>query len=97
MVVESLFASAVCTKSELLFDTRVNFVVVCVVVVVDVMRIVCLTFSMSWLLRDTGIKVEAKVALLCLLEMFLFVFVLLSGLISVVGCKEFLSAVNKVW
>ena len=33
MVVGSLFVSAVCTESELLFDTGVNFAVVCVVVV----------------------------------------------------------------
>ena len=38
-----------------------------------------------------------KVASLCSLEMFLFVSVLLSGLISVVRCKEFLSTVNKFW
>ena len=55
-----------------------------------------LAFSMSWLLRDTGIKV--KVASLGSLEMFLSVSVLLSGSISVVtGCKEFLSIVNKFW
>ena len=35
MVVESLLVFAVCTTSELLFDTEVNFAVVCVVVVLD--------------------------------------------------------------
>ena len=96
MVVELLFVSAVCTKSELLFDTGVNFAVVCVVVVQDEIRVAVLAFSMSWLLSDTGIQV--KVASLCSLEIFLFVFVLLSRLISVVnGYKEFLSTVNKFW
>ena len=76
MVVESLFLSAVCTKSELLFDTGVNFAVVCVVVVQDEFRVADLAFFMSRLLRDTGIKV--KVVSLCSLEIFLFVSVLLS-------------------
>ena len=70
-----LFVSAVCTKSELLFDTGLNIAVVCVVVVPNEIRAAVLAFSMSWLLRDTGIKV--KVASLCSLEIFLFVSVLL--------------------
>ena len=95
MVVELPFVSAVCTKSELLFDAGVNFAVVCVVGVLDEISVAVLVFSMSWLLRDTGITV--KVASLCSLEMLFFVSVLLSGLISVVGCKWFLSTVNNFW
>ena len=40
MVVESLFVSAVCTKSKLLFDTGVNFAVV----VLDEIRVAVLVF-----------------------------------------------------
>ena len=69
MVVELLFVSAVCTKSELLFDPGVNFAMVCVVVVQDEIRVAVLAFSMSWMLSDTGIKVE--VASICSLEIFL--------------------------
>ena len=68
MVVESLFVSAVCTNLELLFDTRVNFVVVYVVLVLDEIRVAVLAFYTSWLLFDTRIKV--KVASLCLLGIF---------------------------
>ena len=93
MVVESLFVSAVCIKSELLFDMGVNFAVVCIMVVLDEIRVAVLAFSMSWLLRDTGIKMVSLFSL----EMFLFASVLLSGLISVVECKEFLSTVNNFW
>ena len=82
MVVESLFVSAVCIKSELLFDTGVNFAVVCMMVVLDEIRVAVLAFSVSWLLRDTGIIV--KVASLCLLEMVLFVSLLLSVLLFTV-------------
>ena len=69
MVVESLFISAGCTKSESLFDTRLNFGLVCVVLVLDEIRVAVLAFSMSLLLHDTGINV--KVALLCSLETFI--------------------------